>query len=206
MRLGIVVGHNKRRQGAVATGPIDEPEFVYNSEIAAIMTDLASDLGLEARVFKRKHRGSTRREIEAVYAETDDWSADVTIELHFNAFNRSVSGTETLCGPSQLSFQTADAVHRRLVELFDRDARGDRRIKTYRPGIRGGASLISGRAPAVLVEPFFGDNTSDATAADRAGKEAIAHAYMSGIAEVWGGRENLMIAGAAPVRDLAHIM
>ena len=94
-------------------------------------------------------------------------------------------GTETLTGPSENAYRTGVHVHLALVELYNRGVAGDRGIKPYRPGIRGGASLISGKAPAILVEPFFGDNIAEAQLAHAVGKEALAKAYLSGISAAW---------------------
>ena len=37
----------------------------------------------------------------------------------------------------------------------------DRGVKTRQPDDRGGASLHSGRAPAILIEPYFASNERD---------------------------------------------
>lgn len=201
MKLGIIVGHNSRQKGAEGISPVGEMEFDYNNDVAALMREISDDLGIDARVFNRKYSGSYRKEIEAVYSESDDWGSDATIELHFNAFNSTVAGTETLAGPSNQSLILAMDVHRIVAQLFRRNASTDRGIKEYRYVVRGQLSLVAGACPAILVEPFFGDNRADARLAADLGKEALAHAYMAGAAKWFGLDTPNTVAG-----NLAHMM
>lgn len=185
MRLGIIVGHNQRQKGANGIDPINTSEFVYNNEVAEIMKVNSRSFGLKSKIFNRKYRGSYKAEIAEVYGKSDDWGAEVTIELHFNAFNRTTRGTETLCYESEGSLKTANGIQRELIELFNRDRSTDRGIKTYRNLTRGRYSLVAGSAPAVLVEPFFGDNFADAQLATNIGKKQIALSYLRGVAKAW---------------------
>jgi len=185
MKLGIIVGHNQRQQGANGIDPINASEFLYNKKIAEIMKANAKSFSLKSKIFNRKYRGSYRDEIAEVYGKSDDWGAEVTVELHFNAYNRNTRGTETLCYESEASLRTGNAIHRELIQLFNRDRNTDRGIKTYRNLTRGRYSLVAGSAPAVLVEPFFGDNFTDAQLATNIGKKQIALSYLRGIAKSW---------------------
>ncbi|QHQ34745.1 N-acetylmuramoyl-L-alanine amidase [Algicella marina] len=205
MKLAIIIGHNSVRQGANGTAPISQSEFNFNSEVAEIMDAEATLYGIDAKIFRRRNRTSTRAEIEEVYGRSDDWGADLSVELHFNAFNGTVRGTETLCGPSQASLQAATSIHMELLDLYDRTVSEDRGLKPYRPGMRGGLSLISGRAPAVLVEPFFGDNAAEARLAMDTGIEALAKAYVTGVAGHFGTTP-LMAGVPTATPDLAHLM
>lgn len=206
MKLAIIVGHNSSAKGAKAAAPIGEYEFDYNERIAARMLQASADYGLETKKFNRSSGGGYTQEIREVYSRTDAWRAEVTVELHFNAFNRSTIGTETLCGPSANSFKTADAIQKVLVDLLDRGVGGDRGVKTYRPGMRGAASLISGRAPAVLVEPFFGDAPADARLAFNVGEESLARAYLLGVSLAWGTDVASNVDEVEELLDFAHAM
>lgn len=185
MKIGIVVGHNSKAKGAYGGEPISAYEFDFNSSVAEIMDELAAEYGMDAKIFTRKDRGSYRNEIEDVYKKTDKWGAGVTIELHFNAYDKKTAGTETLSGPSTASMRTAMSVQKLIATLYDRSAKTDRGVKPYRTIDRGRLSLISGKAPAILVEPFFGDNPSDTELAFAVGKEKLASAYLKGIADAW---------------------
>lgn len=155
MKLAIVVGHNARAQGAVRpdTG---ETEFAWNSKLAGLIEDEARLFPqIKVQTFFREHCGSYRREIEAVYGKVDAWGADVSNELHFNSHsNRAATGTEVLSSGSPKSMRYAQALQSRMGEALGLKDRG---VKIRRSG-RGSESLMSGRAPAVLIEPFFGSS------------------------------------------------
>ena len=176
-RLAVVVGHNVRSQGAVRpdTG---ETEFAWNSRLAAMIEQLAPHYaGLTTRVFFRDPTaGGYRSEIKDVYRRTDKWDADATVELHFNSHhNPSATGTETLSSGSRMSLKYADALQ---VEMLDAFGLRDRGVKIVRTG-RGSASLIAGRAPATLIEPFFGSSPRGQAASDDPDEmRALAHAVL----------------------------
>lgn len=176
LKLAIVVGHNARAQGAVRpdTG---ETEWVWNSGLARLIEKLSGEFpGIRVRSFFREYCGSTTREIRAVYAETDAWGADATCELHFNSHhNPTATGTETLTSGSPASVRFAEAMQDRMLEAHDLKDRGE---KVVRQG-RGGQSLIAGRAPAILIEPFFGSSPRDQAATDEPHeKRALARAVL----------------------------
>ena len=206
MKLAVIIGHNAEHKGAAAVAPISQFEYDYNSIVADHMAERAAQYGFTVEIFRRQPSGSYGQEIRDVYARTDAWGADQTIELHFNAFNTLVSGTETLAGPSERSAAAAFSVQKAVVALFDRGVAGDRGVKNYRPGMRGALSLIAGRAPAILVEPFFGDHAGDAAQAHGLGPAALAATYLAGIADAYGlqGGENLIAAAKTP--DFTHAM
>jgi len=190
MKIATVVGHNRNAKGAETVIPVfaTRNEFDYNSKLAELMNDVCDDLGIDGRTFFREPvtvgtaRQRFEREISTVYAATDAWGADVTIELHYNSHNSNARGTETLTSGFAMSNAVALAVQDRMVDLYDRDGRLNRGVKTRRSG-RGSLSLKAGRAPAILVEPFFGSSRRDCELAERVGAEALAHAYISGILE-----------------------
>lgn len=181
-KLAVVIGHNSQSQGAVRpdTG---ETEYVFNSRIALWMEELARKMypDMEIRTFRRQPMGSYRREINRVYDQTDAWGAHLTMELHFNsAASAAATGTETLTSGTPASMAAAVAVNDEVVAALGLRDRG---VKTRREG-RGSQSLISGRAPAILVEPFFGSSNKGQQATDEEHEErALALAYVKGAAQ-----------------------
>ncbi|MEP0155208.1 N-acetylmuramoyl-L-alanine amidase [Pseudophaeobacter sp.] len=155
MKLAIVVGHNARAQGAVRpdTG---ETEFAWNSRLAKLIEEEARLFPqIEVQTFFREYCGSYRREIATVYEKADDWGADATNELHFNSHsNEAATGTEVLSSGSASSMRYATALQNRMGDALGLKDRG---VKIRRSG-RGSESLMCGRAPAVLIEPFFGSS------------------------------------------------
>lgn len=184
MRLAIVVGHNSEAQGAVRSDT-GESEYVWNSRLALMIEDKAADYGLTVRIFKRVPSGGYRREIARVYDEVDRWRADASVELHFNgAASPAATGTETLSSGTALSLRLAEAVQREMVAALGLRDRG---IKTRAVDERGGGSLFAGRAPAILIEPFFGSAPRGQRATDEASEKArLADAVLRGAAEAMG--------------------
>ncbi len=181
MKLAIVVGHNSEKQGAVRpdTG---ESEFVWNSGLAKMIEQQARDYpGFEVKIFYRQPGLGYRGEIRRVYEETDRWGANATVELHFNASsNPNASGTETLTSGTAASMALALAVNQEMVAVLGLKDRG---VKTRSARDRGGASLMSGRAPAILIEPFFGTSKRGQCATNSLSKkEALAEAIVRGVA------------------------
>lgn len=183
MKLAIVVGHNSASQGAVRqdTG---ESEFVWNGRLARRIERLAGDYGIQVRTFFRTPGGGYTREIERVYSEVDAWRADASVELHFNgAASPQATGTETLSSGTALSLRLAESVQREMVVALGLRDRG---IKTRASSDRGGGSLHSGRAPAILIEPFFGSSPEGTRATDEeTEQERLADAVLHGAAEAW---------------------
>lgn len=204
MKLGIVVGHNSAKQGAVRVDT-GESEYSYNSRIAERMMRLARTShipNLDARVFYRQAGMGFRAEIEKVYAETDAWGADLTMELHFNGSeNPDVSGTEVLSSGTRLSLLAAHEVQEELIQLLDLEDRG---VKTRARHERGGRSLFSGRAPAILVEPFFGSSPIGTSKTDEEHEEEmLAKSYLFGAATALSQFPNSGIVASALMQSPA---
>lgn len=180
MKLAVIIGHNSQQQGAVR-GDTGESEYVWNGRLAQIMERLAPEFSIDLRTFRRVSGGGYRTEIRRVYSEVDNWRADASIELHFNgSSNPSATGIETLSSGTALSLRLAQAVQDEMIIALGLRDRG---VKTVGGSDRGGASLIAGVAPAILVEPFFGSSAKGQQATDEGREqEALARAYLRGAA------------------------
>ncbi len=166
MKLAIVVGHNVRAQGAVRADT-GETEYSWNGRLADIIEARSVRIPqIEVRTFFREDLRSYRKELHDVYGRTDRWGADATCELHFNgAATQSATGTETLTSGSARSIRFAQAVQDKMLDALGLRDRG---LKTVSREGRGGRSLHTGRAPAILVEPFFGSSPKGLAATDEA--------------------------------------
>lgn len=178
MKLAIVVGHNSEKPGAVRkdTG---ESEFSFNSRLARRIELIASDSDLKVKTFFRQPGLGYSRELREVYREVDIWGADASVELHFNSVaSDKATGTETLTSGTALSMKLAEEVQREMVAALGLRDRG---IKTRTSGQRGYKSLVSGRAPAVLIEPFFGSSSKDQKTIDEDSEvTSLAEAVLNG--------------------------
>ena len=184
MKLAIVVGHNARAQGAVRADT-GETEFAWNSRLAAMIEEQAAEYpGIEVKTFFRNPAlRSYRAEIRDVYARTDAWGASATNELHFNSHhNPNATGTETLSSGSVMSLRYAEALQDEMLDALGLRDRGEKIVRTG----RGSTSLISGRAPAALIEPFFGSSPKGQAATDEPEEmRALAHAVLRATAAVF---------------------
>lgn len=183
-KIAIVVGHNSKYQGAQAIAPIDRSEFDFNSELAQLMIAESPNYSVEVRLFFRKFQGSYTKEIQKVYAEVDLWGADYSIELHFNSAVFTAAGSEVFSSGSRKSLQFAALAQKELVFLFQRTGKTNRGVKVRRKGSRGYLSLVSGKAPAILVEPFFGSNRGDTKLMHSLGLQKLAEAYLTAMDKI----------------------
>lgn len=183
-KLAVVVGHNSRSQGTIRqdTG---ETEYSWNSRLAEMIKELSLEYpGLKVRIFFRNGTfRSVTQEIKDVYRRTDEWRADATVELHFNSHdNPNATGTETLTSGTRLSLRYAEALQDEMLDALNLRDRGE---KIVRSG-RGSTSLISGRAPAALIEPFFGSSSKGLAATDEAREmKALARAVLKATHDVF---------------------
>ena len=179
-KIAIVVGHNRVSQGAVRpdTG---ESEFEYNGKMAEYMQRIASNYGLQVRIFTRTPGGGYTSEIERVYHQVDEWGAVASVELHFNAAgDPTASGTETLTSGSSRSVKLATYVQMELVEILGLRDRGIK-VRNSRTRGRGYRSLVSGAAPAIITEPFFATSSKGRQASDSEyERQVIAEAILEG--------------------------
>lgn len=160
MKLALIVGHTRVNPGARAVSPINEFEYEYNNKLAIEIYRLAKSIHLDCKIFSRDGLS-----IEAVYGFVNDWCKldnSVSIELHFNAFNGKIEGTEVLFDIEPNSVEFAREIQERLVVLFKRKGKRDRGIKLLEEGDRGHRNLKASLVTSVIVEPFFGDNPEDA--------------------------------------------
>lgn len=176
-RIAIIIGHNAAEQGAVRVTD-GQTEYVWNGRLADMIAAHNPD---QVGIFhRRKNPAGYRAEIGEVYALADEWGADVTCELHFNSFAGSATGTETWHATAA-GLEVAKPVQKAMVGALGLSGRG---CKLAGPRALGYTSMVTGRAPAVLIEPYFGSNPTDCRAADANRLELAA-----GLFAALGGKE-----------------
>lgn len=152
-RIALVVGHNEKAGGAYSNY-LGIDEYRFNSKVAAKLASLLNSDGMEAAVFFRHARGGYAAEIDTVYREVDKFNPRLALELHFNA-----GGGDYCCALAARKSNIGAAVAGRICAEIEA-CFGIRSIGAVErsAGDRGGRSLYAGKAPTVLLEPFFGDN------------------------------------------------
>lgn len=180
--LGLIVGHTKRAPGATLhNGP---SEYVYNTEVANIAKKYAERYKfLTVHIIFRDVVG-----ISGAYKKANTLKCDAVIELHFNAFNKKVVGTETLIAPGTANRAFAQFIHDMQCQVFERGG-PSRGIKVLSRGQNGFGNVSSfPQGPNCLPEPFFGDTPSEALMAVRK-KEAYAQGLIEASVKYFQSQE-----------------
>ena len=191
-RIGIIVGHEKKRPGAVLQfGPMKgTAEYDYNSIIARMVAKDIVDAGGKSSVHFRDTLG-----IRGAYLEADKLDCDFIIELHFNSSaDERASGVETLISTGnpyndvsklemRFALAFADEIHAIGGNIVGRK-RGGNGVLQVRKEDRGGQNVHTlQNTPTVLIEPFFGSNYASCEIfGSLRGQQKIAESIFSALA------------------------
>ena len=180
--LALVVGHNRLRQGAYSPA-LDQYEWEWCGGLAALIAGAVQRLsGPSVSVFEREVGVLYSEEMRRLVQTLDLARPRLIVSLHFNSIgDGSRSGCAALyCPGSTRGKEAAEALctavagvlgNRRIGAIPQSrswSTIGTRADGSAYPAGRKLAVLTSTRAPAVLLEPFFGDHAEDATIADHA--------------------------------------
>ena len=167
--LALIVGHSKADKGAVGVSPLNQQEYDYNKEVAEIAKSEGSKLNVIVEIFYRDNGG-----VLGAYKSATSWldknSGGAIIELHFNAANNKAIGTEVLYADVKDNKNVNEKFFAQCILdssclAFSRDSKGNRGLKreTGAKGERGYSNLSQTvKYPSIIVEPFFGDVSSEA--------------------------------------------
>ena len=174
LRVGLFVGHTKGT-GAQAIDGSDEWET--RNEVALAAADILAAKGFDAHVIYRDGRLSYADAMRAHGEVCKSKKLDVSLELHFNAYDGEAHGAEIVVA-SQKTAQTLGNAFQEATKAFypDRALRGVK-LKT---GGRGYLFNANQKCPSGIYEPFFGDSPEWYDYAEDVEKEA---AYVADIIE-----------------------
>lgn len=153
--VAIVIGHSTKSKGACNE---DQKlyEYDFNNNLAQMIQHGLSQSNIDVALV---YRGTYKR----LPNDVNKINPDFIVSLHCNAYNKKVSGTETLYyHRSTRGKQLASIVQKELVNVLGLKNRG---IKPKDSEDRGGYLLKNTKAPCVITEPFFIDNNEDLKAA-----------------------------------------
>jgi len=160
-KVAIIIGHDSKEQGAsVYTG---STEYVWNSNVAEIMLQKASELDL--RVFSRDGIGR-----QGVADLVGAFAPKLSIELHLNSFQTKALGCEVLYhADNPEDKELAQDLANMISDNFKTRLRADKGAKAIDMGDRGHINLLSvlekGVDHVLLVEPCFANiETSESKA------------------------------------------
>ena len=153
MKCCLVVGHRWDDKGA-ENRTLGLTEFDFNYQLAAKIYDAAKDKK-DLKVVIVYRDGSYSK----LPAKIELFKPNFVVSMHCNAFNGSTTGCETLYyKDNDIAKQMAQIMQSEICETLPQKDRG---IKPKRSEDRGGLLLKESPAPAIIVEPFFIDNTKE---------------------------------------------
>jgi N-acetylmuramoyl-L-alanine amidase len=157
--IGIVVGHNKKRQGA--TNYLGESEFVFNSRIAKKLQMKLDELNIRSAVIFRPSSGGYGYECSSVAKQLRGMGASHALCLHFNS-TKGAMGCEVLIANTHTKEddEFADKVTDMLNEEYGFVERRDDGVFTVSSRHNGAGMLNAINRKGIvsaLIEPCFAD-------------------------------------------------
>lgn len=146
MKAAIIIGHDKFSPGAYSPY-LRTSEYMYHSEAATYLSCFD--------IYKRPIGGGYKTQMQLLANEINEKDYDLVIELHYNAFNKEANGCEAVIYPGSKARLKAQEYCNMVSEKYDVKNRG---VKEATEGGRGWWFLKLMKAPAIILEPFFGDN------------------------------------------------
>jgi len=150
--IAVVIGHSPDSPGKFSE-LIHQSEYFYNKEVAGYL--------LNVDVYKRPEGGGYKTQMRKLGGLVRPKKYDLIIDLHFNAFdnidNGVGHGVETISYPGNEKTQAWGKEYcRRISNHFCNNNRG---AKTATEGGRGWWFLHYMPTNAIILEPFFGDES-----------------------------------------------
>ena len=182
--VAICVGHSrhiagKRDGGAVSAGGVSE--WTFNRDLAFQIDRILREKGVVSLVIDDYKGNGYTDSMRWLASEIKAKGATLAIELHFNAASGTAKGHEWLFWQTSKDGKAlASALRGAYEEAFPLSA--NRGIKAKVSGERGGEFLKLTHCPAVICEPFFGDNPAEWQTASSS-VSAMAEAMATGITD-----------------------
>lgn len=158
LRVAIVIGHTIKGDKGAYSEILKLSEYDYNYEVATHLKGMAnSNVGYD--VYSHTIRDYGPRQ-SALAAKINHLNYDYVLELHFNAASPQANGTENL-------YYFSSEKGKKIAQILSKEI--SKEYKTTLRGTLGAKALVNSndrgfgfvkkmKAPAVIVEPFFGSN------------------------------------------------
>lgn len=161
--VAICVGHSRKINGNVEGGAVSvdgTKEWDYNRELANMIHHHLRNAGIMCFVEQQYEGTGYTDSMRWLASYLDSRDTKLAIELHFNASSGGARGHEWLHWGSSIRSQTvAESIHQEFTKAFP--LQKNRGVKAKSASDRGAEFLRLTKCPAVICEPFFGDNTED---------------------------------------------
>lgn len=175
MKIAIIVGHSKLKNGSYTSASGIKVEYLYCKEQAKELKLILEKEGHQVTLIQCPEGQFIKPLEEKAYklSRINGKGFDLVIELHLNCYNKTAKGTEVLYYPtSTKSKEYADRVVKKLSTKFTNrgvKARDDLYI------------LRDTDCKSILIESFFCDNSTDCNIADNLGYKGIANLIAEGV-------------------------
>jgi N-acetylmuramoyl-L-alanine amidase len=155
MKIALVIGHHEKAKGAFSP-TLNASEWDFCKEVVKHIPNVT--------VFTHNPNiGGYQTRQKATVKKLNQSNFDLVLELHFNSSdNAAANGCETL-------YYFASKAGRQYAKVFSQVVTDWTGIKTRNGGLkaltqsedRGYWAVFLPKAPAILIEPFFGSSSSD---------------------------------------------
>lgn len=147
--VAVIVGHSGNSQGYYSPF-LEMSEYEYNSELATYL-DCAD-------IYYRPEAAGYNKQMDLLAEKLNPKDYDLVIELHFNMYdgvsNEVGDGCEVFIYPGN---ETTKAFGQKYCDVISKEYDIVNRGVKERTSGRGVGFLTKMKAPAIIVEPFFGD-------------------------------------------------
>lgn len=183
LRVGLVIGHNEKSQGAYAKNPVGMSEFSYHRKVFARVSEIINDndLPIEEKIFERTKHRTYGAEIRECYARVMAFKPDITVEGHFDWVKGSSGGrkgTAMVHSGSAKSEALAKVFQKSMVASLGTHDRG---LIQRGPKSRGGLSVHVAPVPSILTEPWDSEEEGDRKIAAEIGIDGMARSYVDAL-------------------------
>lgn len=159
-KVGLVIGHNKKEQGAYAKA-LGCTEWQYYNRFVEILKRLDPE---RFDVYRREPDETYGAEMRKVLKQISESGENypLIIELHFNSVGEpSINGTEVLSyKDSKVGIPIGFAFIDTICKEYKTKNRGIKGITNKND--RGGYGIMESKEPYILIEPFYGSNDEEA--------------------------------------------
>lgn len=179
--IAVKVGHTKTAKGAYSP-IIGESEYDYNLDVANFLASLSNDqVKIDVYTFDEKISSYTKRQ-KAVSDVLNKKNYDLVIELHYNA-----AESNTARGAYSLYYyksvkgkEAALIIGNSIFDEFRIERDGDVGLNSDKQN--GYQAVVTPKAVAILIEPFFGSNPVESQHfKGTSGKKRLASAIFKGV-------------------------
>jgi len=156
MKLAFIIGHNQLKQGAISPDK-QMTEYRYNLLLAKTVSINCHLLKIKNYIFEKNAK--TNDEIAELI---NLLNPDCVVELHCNAFNSKILGSEVLYIDKNPENEILSHIMQyEICTIFERDGKHDRGYRKIKENDRGYNNIKNINAPCCIIEPFFIDNQFD---------------------------------------------